>query len=578
MSTTKTEMSREKRIFSEQPIWKSVLQMAIPSIIAMFVYGLYSFVDSIISIQMASDNYTYLSSPTTSAKDLVRIFMTSTVPITAFMLSITLLFGVGVARRVSVNIGAGNEERAIKTMKTTTQFSLLLSMILIPVLLFTAKPWIRSQFDNSPQIASMIADQAYKYVWIVIMGLPLVMFNQVIVSLLRSEARNKESVLAMLIPLVINLLLDYLFMGPLGMGIEGGAWATFISYIITFLMYVYAISRRVESRIKWNNLFGRRNFQLITLVGVILVGTAPFLRNVAQSITTTLEVNKIQDVSKHVYGNSLSMVTIMTSVIPILSLFFPIMFGFVQAGSPLAAYNFGAKNIKRVKETILWVIIFSFITGLLIYIISVFGMFNILSSWLGNENKVYDHKQIHALILNAKNHASPNAIKQFTEIDRWATQVSGTPNYNFTFHVVEKAKKAFGIMIVGLPLFSVVLGAMVLFGSTDRILLSIFSASLQGLILLPPFLYFFSWAAISSPGVLSENVIGNGGPFTSEYIFYWFYSAMIATTTIILTIAMLIVLKGIDKKTIVTIDTRVDNIHAWARARREARQLKRKTS
>ena len=576
MGKAKVMSSREKRIFSEQPIWKSVLQMSLPSLIAMLVFGLYSFIDSILSIQFASDNYEGMAMPGQSAKDLVRVFMTATVPITTFIMAITLLFGVGVARRVSVNIGAGNEERAIKTMKTSMQFSLLVSLLLIPILLFSAIPWMESQFDSSPKLAGIIAENAYQYVWIIIMALPIMMFNQVATSLLRTEARNKEAVLAMLIPLLVNLFFDWLFMGPLGMGVNGGAWATFISYVLTAAMYVFFISRKVESRIKWKNLFGRKNFQLITLVGVILVGIAPFLRNMAQSITQTFEMNQIQSVSKGVYDSKMAMTTIMTSVFPIFGLFFPIMFGFVQAGSPLAAYNFGAKDMKRVKQTVMWVVVFSFITGIILYLLSTFALFDTLSSWLGNKDKVYDSGIIDTKLKDTSlvaMHPQLRSIKNWAE-GIWKAGGHSGVNYHFTFHAVEKAQKVYGIMMLGLPLFSVVLGAMVLFGSTDRISLSIFAASLRGIILLIPILLIFSAIAKESPGDVASNVMGNNGVFASEFIFWWFYPVLLFITTFVLGTLALFTMKRIGKKEIVTIDARIEKLHTWARAKRKAKKVK----
>jgi len=49
------------------------------------------------------------------------------------------------------------------------------------------------------------------------------MFNQIVSSLFRAEAKNKQMLIAVITPIFINLLLDYVFMGPVKMGIEGGA-------------------------------------------------------------------------------------------------------------------------------------------------------------------------------------------------------------------------------------------------------------------------------------------------------------------------------------------------------------------
>ena len=570
-----SQANREKRIFKDQPIWKSVLQMSAPAMIAMLVFGLYNFADSILSIQLANDNYEGLSNrmPGVTSKDLVRLFMAGTGPITTFLMAITLLFGVGVARRVSVNIGSGNEERAIKTMKTTMQTGLVVSVILIPILMFAAKPWIHAQFDGDPRMASVIADKSFDYVWIIVMSAPIMMFNQISTSLLRTEARNKEAILATVLPLFVNLFCDWLFMGPLGMGVEGSAWATFLSYIITALLMAYFITKSKGSRLIWKNLFGRKNFQLITLVGVLLVGISPFLRNMAQSITQTFEMNKIQGVSQEVYGSHMIMTSAMTGVFPLFGLFFPIMFGFVQAGSPLAAYSFGAKDMKRVRGTIIWVAIFSFITGLIIYLISTFALFEVLSSWLGTGPKNYDYKEINALLIKVP---TGEGHKKLLEIQTWATKINhGNANFHFSVDMVRKSKIIYGIMLAPLPLFGVMMASMVLFGSTDRVLMSIFASSLRGIILLFPFLIIFAHIAKGDTGNMIENVVGNHGPFAKEYLFWWFYPALLTTTTIIVLIGMIWTFRVLRTKELVTLDTRIETAHTWARARRQARADKR---
>lgn len=127
-----------------------------------------------------------------------------------------------------------------------------------------------------------------------------------------------------------------------------------------------------DTRIKFKNAFGKQGFRLITLVGVCLVGVSPFMRNMAQSITQSVEMRQIQDVSQSVYGNNMQMSVIMTAVFPVFGLFFPMMFGFIQAGSPIAGYNYGAGNMKRVKQTTWFIVLYSTIMGIIIFSISTF--------------------------------------------------------------------------------------------------------------------------------------------------------------------------------------------------------------
>lgn len=559
----KVKESREVRYFQKMPIWKSLLIMATPAMILMFVFGLYTFADNVLSINFANDSYEkYAATPAAKATgytsgDFVRLFMTGVTPITTFIFSVTMLFGVGLSARFSINIGAKRDKRAIQTMSTSIQVSLIVSALLAVLLIFVSKAWMRSQFDKNPIIADLVAKEGFKYVWIIIISFPLQMFNQQLTSILRAEARNKEVMVALILPIMINLLLDWVFMGPMGMGIEGGAWATFISYVLTTLLILFYIYKSKSSRITFKNIFGTKNFKWVTLIGVFLLGASPFLRNMAQSITQTAELRTLQDVSTAVYGDNMMMSKIMTATFPIFGLFFPMIFGFIQAGSPIIGYNYGAKNMKRVKQTTLFIVLYSCIAGAIIYVFACFVMNGILLD-----------------ILQIKNSSSfavvdkgmADSIKDLKGIAYTAKPMfpgSTAMLYEFkglSVDVVGKAHNSLIIMMIITPIFGGALGAMALFGSTDRLLLNIFASTLRGVVLLFPFMYLFAGIAEAHSGNVLENLFGNHSIFSYEYLFFWFYPALGVTTIIILTSVMIFTLKRIDRKRM-TLEERLQKIY-----------------
>lgn len=566
-------ISREEKLFRHMPIWKSLLIMSVPSILMMLIFGLYTFMDNVLSINFADDHYKRIGMY--SGRTQVRFFMSGITPITTFMFSISMLFGIGVSRRVSINIGAGKEERAINTMKTAMQIGLGVSIVLIPILFLSAKPWMIAQFDGDHQMANLIADQGFKYIWIIILAFPLQMFTQILSTLFRTEARNKEALIATFIPLLLNLLFDWIFMGPLGMGIEGGAWATFISYTITAMLFILFIFKNKKSRFQFRNLFGKRGFQWITIIGVILVGIAPFMRNMAQSITQTIEMRKTQEVSVSIYGNDMEMPLIMTAVFPIFGLFFPMMFGFIQAGSPIAGYNYGAKDFNKVKQITIYIIIYSTIMGVLIFVISTFALMAPLNHLLGIENE-------HILIFVPENLKTPplmEEMKKYYKENHW--DITNVPRvyiselgvkgelwkFKEIFHTVDKSQKMYGIMMIAPIFFGPALGGMSLFGSTDRVLFNIIASSLRGVILLVPILYIFASIAMNNPGDMLQNNIGTNKVFSCEFLFWWFYPVLAFITSIILLILTIFTMKRIDNNH-KSLEERINSIHQWNKNRK----------
>lgn len=87
------------------------------------------------------------------------------------------------------------------------------------------------------------------------------------------------------------------------------------------------------------------------------------------------------------------------------------------------------------------------------------------------------------------------------------------------FHTLDKAQKMYGIMMVSVIFFGPALGAMSLFGSTDRPLFNLIASSLRGVILLVPFLLLFAHITGNMPQDIRQNNLGTNGPFTSEFFF-----------------------------------------------------------
>ena len=435
---------------AEMPIWKAVLKMALPALLFMLLFGSFFFVDMILAINLAPGNMTKINGITD--KQMVLLSMSSFGPINPLINSITLMFGMGIATRVSINLGRKRFDRAKNTLKTGTMVSMITSVLLTIVLMFVMKPWMMSQMPSS--IAAAIADNASKYGYIIIAITPIFMFNQIISSTLRVEGRNRELMIPYIISIGINLFLDWVFMGPLGMGIEGGAIATMISTLFVTVTYLAMIIRSKDSIVKFKNMFGLK-FQWIVLIGIILVGIAPFFRNLAQSITSTVEANVIKEISKNIYtsvNGDKQMTLMLAGAGPIFMLFFPLIFGFAQAGRPIASFNYGAKNYRRVKQTYIWIMIYSTITSILIYFISAFWLSGTLMDWLGV----------------AGGATKPKSIKMLK------------------------------IMMISIVLFGIVIATMVLTGSTDRILLSLFVSLLRGFILFFPMIYIFRALALSN--------------------------------------------------------------------------------
>ncbi len=520
------------------PIWKSLLKNSFPMILITLVFGIYTLVDSILAVNLAADSYkNNATAQIIGLKNYVRLSITASNPIVFLIFAISLFFTTGISTRVAINLGQKRIERAKNTIRTGFQIQIIVCVVLVLTLLFVVIPWIESQYPRSK--FGTVVDDAYKYVVIIIAAIPLIFFNQTMSSLFRVDVRLNEMMVATIAPIFINLFFDWILMGPAGMGVEGGAWATFISHSATSVLFVVFAMKNKTQLIKFKNFFGK--FKIISIFGIFLIGISPFLGNFAPSIIQTANFAVIKNVSSHVFKekqteeisqiiesykigaspneafklingawseltgqkiidydsvntnvvNGLSMnlsqlapvkpiadvpvedysnviwktiitknlvartsgsfMSIATSgAFPIFALFFFIIFGFMHGGIPLVSYNYGAKNFDKVKQAFKYSLLYSFILGVILYVIGGVVLSNLLLDVLGVSSKYKPYAR--TIIL---------------------------------------------IQMVSLPVFSIGISGILILNSIDRIIASIIASGSRALIFFFPILYLFEWIAIS---------------------------------------------------------------------------------
>ncbi|CAM9098530.1 MATE family efflux transporter [Mycoplasma marinum] len=502
--------SKDKRreMFIKTPMWKLLIKMCLPGVIIMSIMGIYNFSDNILAINFASDSYM-------GGKPEVRLIMASIMPMMNIGLAIIMMVTVGTTTRVSINLGKGDIERAKNTVKTGMMVGMLLMIISSPIIIACTRSWIDTQIPSGsaiqPEMREEILKAGFNYTLIISAMQLVFFFNNMVSSLLRTEGRMKEATLAMFIPVIFNLLADYLLMGPGGMGIEGAATATAIADLITTIVLVLCIIKNKKSIIRFKNLFGFK-FAMISMVGIILVGVAPLFRNAAQSFTGTLQMTVIKDVSNAVFGNDKHMTWVLTSTFPIFGLFFPLLFGIVQGAAPVASYNYGAGEIKRVKQATILAFLYTLILGAIIWLFSTVILAEPLMSALGVDESIRP-----------------------------------------------EAKKALMILMLGAPLFSAAIAGMVLFSSTDRVAFSLISSAARGFILFVPMIFLFKYFSINN----TNNI----------YVFWWMWPTLAFSTCLLIVIMIIITWRKLEEKH-TTLDERVEVINAKIIAFSEKRKIK----
>jgi Na+-driven multidrug efflux pump len=165
--------------------------------------------------------------------------------------------------------------------------------------------------------------------------------------------------IAMIIPSVGNLVMDYLFIYVFDWGMEGAAWATTGGYLLCFgYIFYFFLSRNSELKISATH-FG---LNLPILKEISSLGFVTLARQAVTSITFLLMNNILFDLG----GESMVAVYAIIGRMLMFALF-PV-FGVTQGFLPIAGYNYGAKKYKRVKESINTAIKYAAFVATLVFI------------------------------------------------------------------------------------------------------------------------------------------------------------------------------------------------------------------
>ncbi len=208
-------------------IWGNVTTFLLPYILAYFLQILYGLADLfVIGRYCDVDSTTAVSNGAQ-----VMYFVTCVV--------------IGLAMGTTVNtahaIGAKDYRRASRVIGNTATMFLTLSVLLACVLL-VFRHSIVNLVDTPPEAV----DGTTSYLTVCFMGIPFIMAYNVIASIFRGLGDSKSPMYFVAVACVVNILLDFFFIGYMGLGPQGAALGTTLSQMFSVVVSLFAIRRHRE--------------------------------------------------------------------------------------------------------------------------------------------------------------------------------------------------------------------------------------------------------------------------------------------------------------------------------------------
>lgn len=316
-------MNKDRVLFIENgDIRKVLLAMGLPMTAGMIVTALYN----------AADAY-FVSGLGNSTFAAVSIVF----PLMQIILGIGLTFSNGAASYISRLLGAGNIPRAQNTATTAVSFALASSAVVIAFFLLFLEPVLHFAGASGATLAA-----AEEYARIIIISGFLTVFNVTAGGILTAQGKPHKTMLMMSAGAVLNIILDPIFIYPLGMGVAGAAYATAAAQGFSALLYAIEIHKKGNAM-----HFGFRytvcDKEIFTQI--FKIGLPIFLYQFFASAAIGL-TNK----AAAPYGDEA--ISAMGIMLRVTAVGLYIVFGFTKGLVPVIGINYGAGNMQRVKEAV----------------------------------------------------------------------------------------------------------------------------------------------------------------------------------------------------------------------------------
>lgn len=323
-----------------EKISKLLLKQAVPATIGILVMSLNMIVDTIFVGQWIGV--------------LAIAAITVVLPIAFLISSIGMGIGIGGSSIISRALGANNTKKAFLTFGNQICLTVILAILFVVLGNVFSIP-ILDLFGAKGEILPI----ASEYFSVIIYGVPFLAFAMMGNPTIRAEGKPKFAMYAMMVPAVLNVVLDILFIKYFNWGMWGAGLATSLSYASCGLYILYFfLSSKSELKIIPKNF--KLNFDIVKEIAQL--GSISIVRQGAVSILMI-----VLNYSLFTYGDEIS-IAVFGIINRVMMFAFSPILGVSQGFLPVAGFNIGAEKNERVKETIKKSIYFGSIIGTIIFI------------------------------------------------------------------------------------------------------------------------------------------------------------------------------------------------------------------
>ena len=301
---------------------KVMWTMSLPAILAMVLYGLNAFMDTIYIGQLLNE---------TALAGVALAY-----PLTSVMLGLGSWVGTGAGNYISILLGKDDVENQQKVLPNATIFTIITSILFaVPAYLF-AEPLIKMMGGYGE-----VLEYGILYFKITILATPLWIYALQLNMVVRSEGKMWTAAIIMSFGLIANLILTPISIIYFDMGVGGAAWATNIGMLLyCFVGYLYYQQGKASFHSNINSI----SFDKNVFMSILKLGFPGFILSLMGLVQAIVVFNAVVN-----YGTDDDL-SFFAAANRILLFMMTPLFGFMRALQPVEGVNFGARQYQRVKQ------------------------------------------------------------------------------------------------------------------------------------------------------------------------------------------------------------------------------------
>lgn len=313
-----------QKFMKEKPVMPLVISMALPMTFSMLVNALYNIIDSYFVARISEDAMTALS----------LVF-----PLQNLVNAVVIGFAIGINATIAYFLGAEKHNTADKTASLGTLFNMIHGFVLAVVCIAITAPFL-AMFTDKRSIIEMGTEYAKIVFIFAVPNAAGLCFEKIF----QSVGRMKTSMLCMLVGCVSNIILDPLMIFGIGifpeMGIRGAALATGIGQIISLVCYLmFYILNPIPVKVRLKDMtpdaaLSRKMYSI----------------GVPATLSLALPSIQVSALNAILAVYSASYVLVLGAYFKLQTFLYLTGNGVVQGMRPLIGYNYGAGEMKRVKN------------------------------------------------------------------------------------------------------------------------------------------------------------------------------------------------------------------------------------